>query len=102
MYCGVPGSPCLGKTGPVWSVFLNFKQSLGKPCLGILRTHCALHKCLVKLHRLEAPRRCQVQSTSCLITARSRGGSSETPPRWHVTVLSRVWEVVSPAKTSDA
>ena len=31
IYCVVPGSPCLGKTDPVWSVFINLSGLSFKP-----------------------------------------------------------------------
>ncbi len=56
IYCDVPGSPCLSKTGPVYGPpFLNFGSLLGS--LG-----------------------------PCLVAVRSQGGLLETPPRWHATI----------------
>ena len=62
IYCDVPGSPCRSKTSPDYGPsFLIFNSLL----LGI--------------------------PGLCLVTARSQGGSLETPPRWHATILSFRW-----------
>ncbi len=92
-YCGVPGSPCLSKTGLILAAFFNFQQSVYAQYRGIV---CI---CLVQAlrNRLEAPHQCQAQSTylrnkgvsgPCLAMARSQGGSSETLPCWHATVYN--------------
>ena len=43
-YCDVAGSPCLSKTGPVVGPYFSIfgSLSLGKLCLDILHTYCAL------------------------------------------------------------
>ncbi len=65
IYCDVPGSPCLSKTGPVNGPFFFLKFLLGS-------YHCERTKGYL------AP---------CLVTAWSPDGLLETPPCWHVTIL---------------
>ncbi len=81
IYCGMPGSSLLSKTGLILARIFHFNSlSVCIHLLKALHTYCACHQCLVIHYRVNRP---------CLVAARSQGGFSETPPRWHVTIYMK-------------